>query len=62
MKCSFLDWFESSRRPKGCAGHVLNPLIFSRCVEFRCHWVGVLVGWRQTGLALCSSYSHDHEQ
>lgn len=48
MKCSFLDWFESSRRPKGCAARVLNPLIFSRCVEFPCHLVEVLVGWIQT--------------
>lgn len=44
----FLDRFESSRRPKGCAVQVLNPLIFSGRVEFPCHLVGVLVGWMQT--------------
>lgn len=48
MKCSFLDWFESSRRPKGCAVRVWNPLIFSWCVEFPCHLVRALVGWIQT--------------
>lgn len=48
MKCSFSHWFESSRRPRGRAVWVLNPLIFSTCVEFPCHLVGVQVGWIQT--------------